>query len=200
MTATNDKITKLNEKLANPEKPKKSFQRIKPKGDQKGKYDFVGHITYPYNQKTVDMFFYKNVTKDMTVVKRDGKLISQTEMDADFRRYLAEHGYEIEVYKVEAPNQNKSLKVISIDCFNNDCLFWDECFHKQCKIPISIRIERKNTRVDGLYKRIPETILISFKSRDMKETSTKSDCILKHIEAVTGIRGNPDTYAKTEFC
>jgi hypothetical protein len=162
----------------------------------KTKYNFVGHITYPYLPAVYNVLFEKNPTKMVDVISRDGVFIKEHKLEPKLKENLIKLGYEITRKKVDAPKTNKKIKSLAVYCDNVDCPYRHIYGHK-CRINITSTIERKKMSNN---KRVPVSILVSFKTRDLNETTQKTACIRQYIKVQSGIDGEPDTYAKMERC
>lgn len=179
-------------------KKQKAEQPDKKQIRPKTKFDFVGHITYPDLPALHDLLLNcKNKCVDR--VEFNGEVVYQQYLDTDFTEYLRSIGYTVTRMEVPATSVHSSNSTLTIPCENTGCPFFKEKYHhKNCKIKVKTMVEviiKPRKTVKGFSQ-----ILVTYKARDLRETTVKSDCIMKYIFEQTGAIGEADTYGKMELC
>jgi hypothetical protein len=134
------------------------------------KFDFIGHVTYPWNEKTQQMFFLQT---EVTVynVSRGNKLLARGIKASDQAiSILIKMGYTIEPIKRVHEYAKKTIKSVKLTA------------HKEGKMGD------------------PDGLLILVKARTAREMSAHTDKLVDYVEKEIGIRGITDIYGKMELC
>jgi hypothetical protein len=135
-----------------------------------GEFDYVGHITYPYNKTTESAFYNKNSNIKYKVMRNGFLLSDTTKLKRDIVNLLTMVGYRVEGTKIRTTAAKRSVGAI----------------------PITVH------KVGS--KGHPQELLVLVKARDLKELSSNTDRLLKMIERKTGIKGKLDVLGKLEMC
>lgn len=163
------------------------------------KFDFVGHITYPYTDDTRSFFFKQNIKKKLKVVKVNGVKIANYHTNLggsnEFAQFLDTLGYEVEDLKEDNPDSRCSIPSIKIHCNNKECRHFKETRGGVCWIHIKADVEKI-----GKHRSAEKQVVISYGARDMREITTKSECILWYVNDVLKLQGYADVYGKMEMC
>jgi hypothetical protein len=110
---------------------------------------------------------------------------------------LTNLGYELKEVSYVSKETHVSKRSIHIPCVNEDCRHYYERKGEHCSIEIKAKVEREK---DSNKRTIGKKILVSFPTRDLSETATKSECILWYVEEILGITSEAGIYSKVGVC
>ncbi|MDD4804731.1 MAG: hypothetical protein PHN69_06230 [Candidatus Pacebacteria bacterium] len=134
------------------------------------KYDYVGHVIYPYCKEVISVFMKKDTVKVYTVKDQNKTICSSRLITEKQAIFLENAGYQVSC--------NCVCKAASKQAVN--------------KIPI------KAYKVGPTGD--PTELLVLVKARDLKEFSANTENLVEFVRKKIGIKGQIDVYGKMEMC
>lgn len=138
--------------------------------DIKEKYDYVGHVMYPWNEKTRNVFYQSREVPTYTVMKNDQLFAKGVQINDTAFRILLKMGYSINIETRTHENGKRF-------------------YHG-----LHIRVKKIGKIGD------PTQIQVLVKARDIHELTINTAKLVKLVYNETGIKGDDKLYGKLEMC
>jgi hypothetical protein len=140
------------------------------------KKNYIGHLTFPYDEKIVKLVFKPARPRYVKQLVYEGKVYSGTNFDKNTLDFFESVGYKVVDQAVQT-SRHESLK-------------------RYHEIPITAMVEYEYANRRGT----PQEIVISYYAPNLSEVTERGKKIMTSIYEETGIMGEGDVYGKMEMC
>lgn len=137
---------------------------------QKEKYDYVGHVTYKWDERVLPYLFNNGHNLKFIVSFKGETIMSTNSLSSSEKAFLINSGYSIETKRYEYLTSKSMIKCV----------------------PVIVH------RIGKTGK--PEEILVTVKGRYIQEMMKNTEILINYIKDETGIAGTGDYWGKTEMC